>query len=180
MRKFAGVLVAAALVLPVGVIASQADAVSGTSCKTTSGTATFKPALPKLGSSAKVVSSVAVTNGKVGSCVGGGVQSGAVKLTSKFSKPGNCSTLATAGSTNPTKGTETITWNTKQTSTVTLSLTGVKGHPTQAKIAGTVTAGLFKGSKETGTVGYVIPKGACTAKPLSVVTFKQVTALIIK
>ena len=32
--------------------------------------------------------------------------------------------------------------------------------------------GLFKGSKQTGTLAFTLPAGACTAKPLSTVTFK--------
>ena len=44
----------------------------------------------------------------------------------------------------------------------------------------TVTAGLFKGSKQSGTVEYILPKGACTNKGMSVVTFKAVTAQVIK
>ena len=180
MRKISRALFAAALMLPVGVIAVPADAAGGTSCRTTNGTATFKPALPKLGSATKVLSSVTVVDGKLAECVGGGVTGGSVKLTSKFSKPGNCETLATSGNTNPTRGIETITWNTNQTSTVGLTLTGVKGTPTQAKIAGTVTAGLFKGLKETGTVLYVVPKRGCTSNPLSKVTVKQVTAQIFR
>lgn len=175
MRKAVGILCVAALVLPVGVLTTQADAAAGTSCKTISGSATFKPALPKLGSSTKVVSTITAV-GTFGGCVGGGVTSGAVKLTLKFSKPGNCATLATAGSANPAKGTEMITWNTKQTSTITLTLTGVKGQPKQARIAGAVTAGLFKGSKESGSVMYVVPKAACTSMSLSNVTVKQLTA----
>jgi len=174
MRK-AGSLCAAALMLPVGVLAVPANAAAGTSCQTISGSATFKPALPKLGSSTKVVSTI-TAGGTFGGCVGGGVTSGTVKLTAKFSKPGNCATLATSGSANPAKGTETIIWNTKQTSTVNITLTGVKGQPKEARIAGTVTAGLFKGSKESGTVMYVVPKSACTSTSLSNVTVKQLTA----
>ena len=180
MRKIPVVVLAAALVVPFGAIASRAGAAGGTTCQTIKGSATFKPALPKLGVSTKVLSSVSVANGTFGDCVGGGVTAGTVKLASKFSKPGNCATLATGGSANPTKGTETITWNTKQTSTVALTLTGVNGQPTQAKVTGTVAAGLFKGAKQSGTVAYVIPKGGCTAKALSIVAVRQVTLQIIR
>ena len=80
----------------------------------------------------------------------------------------------------PTKGTETIIWNTGKKSTIAVTLTGVNGQPTQAKVSGTVTAGLFKGAKQSGTVMYVVPKGGCTAKALSNVTVKQVTLQIIR
>ncbi len=180
MRSRAGLLFAALLVFAPGVIAGPADATGGTTCQAIKGNATFKPALPKLGASNKVLSSVSVANGTITGCTGGGVTSGSVRLNSKFSKPGNCATLATAGSTNPTKGTETIAWNIGKSSTIAVTLTGVNGQPTQAKVTGTVTAGLFKGSKQSGTVGYMVPKGGCTAKALSTVTVKAITLQIIR
>lgn len=180
MRNRAAMLMTAMLLFPLSVIAVPAGAAGGTTCQAIKGNATFKPALPKLGVSNKVVSNVSVTNGKLSGCVGGGVTSGSVRLSSKFSKAGNCATLATAGSTNPTKGTETITWNNSQTSTIAVTLTGVNGQPTQAKVMGTVTAGLFKGSKQSGTVAYVVPKGGCTTKALSTVTIKAITLQIIR
>lgn len=181
MRRAAAILFALAVMHPLGVIdSSPAGAAGGTTCQAASGSATFKPALPKLGSKVKVAATVKVTGGKLSGCVGGGVTSGVVKLTSKFAKSLNCETLAKQGSTNPTKGTEVITWNNKKTSTISVTLTGVKTSPKQARIAGTVTAGLFKGSKQSGTVEYIPPKGGCTSKGLSVATFKHVTPQVIK
>jgi hypothetical protein len=181
MRKVAGVLFAAAMVLPIGLVASPAGAVGGTSCKTASGSATFTPALPKLGSKVLVISTVKATGAKIGACTGGGVKSATASITAKFSKPGNCTTLATSKTPSPTKGTGTWVWNTKKTSTIALTLTGGTGATaTHAKLAGTVTAGLFKGSKLSGSVIYTIPAGACQKVALTKVTFKQLTAIVIK
>ena len=180
MRKVAGLLFVVAIVVPVGVVASPADAVAGTSCKTVSGAATFSPALPKLSNTKLVLATVTAKGAKVGGCAGGGVKSASASLTAKFSKPGNCATLATSGSTNPTKGKGTWTWNTNQTSTISLTLTGVKGVPKDSKLTGTVTSGLFKGLKLSGTVAYTIPAGGCAKTALSKVTFKQLSPLVIK
>jgi hypothetical protein len=181
MRKVAGVLLTAAMVLPVGLMAAPAGAVGGTSCKTAVGSATFTPALPKLSSKTTVLSTIKSTGAKIGGCVGGSVTSATATITAKFSKPGNCTTLATAKTASPTKGTGTWTWNNKKTSTIALTLTGGTGATaTHAKLAGTVTAGLFKGSKLSGSVIYAIPSGACKTTALSKVTFKQLTPLVIK
>ena len=177
-RKVAGFLVAAAMALPIGLIASPAGAAGATTCKTASGTATFSPALPKLGSAAKVKPTVTITGAKLGGCTGG-AKSGTFKASLKFSAASNCTSLL-AGATTGTKGTETVTWNTLKISTVALTLVGVNGHPTQTKAAGGVTAGLFKGSKQSGTLNYTLPTGACTSAGLSKVTFKQLTPIVIK
>jgi len=169
--------VAAAMVLPIGFVASPAGAAAGTTCKTTSGTATFSPALPKLGNKTLVNSTISVKNGKLGSC-NNGVTGATVSLTAKISNA-NCATLASPPKvTKPTTGTEKIVWapKAKGTSTIPLTLGTVKGKPTEATLSGTVSAGLFKGTKISGTVVYTIPKGACTATALSTVTFKQLTS----
>ena len=159
-RRVAGFLVAAAMVVPLGLIASPAGAAGTTTCKTASGTATFSPALPKIGSKTKVKPTVTIKGAKVSGCTGG-VKTGTFNASLKFSVASNCDTLL-AGAPTGTKGTETITWNTKKTSTVALSLVGVKGHVTQTKASGPVSAGLFKGSKQSGSLNYTLPTGACT------------------
>jgi hypothetical protein len=55
------------------------------------------------------------------------------------------------------KGTATVVWNTKETSTLSLSIANgpkVKGKEPSAiiSIPGTVTAGKYKGSKVSGTL----------------------------
>ena len=56
MRKFAGVCLAAAMLLPVGLIAASPSgaAAAKPTCKTATGTATFSPALPKIKATTKV------------------------------------------------------------------------------------------------------------------------------
>ena len=169
--KFAGVLLASAMLLSVGLVASPAGAVAGTVCKTASGTATFSPALPAVSSTVKNKPTVTIKNGKIGGCVGGGITGGTLTATLKFGLASNCKSLLAGGATN-TKGTEKITWNTKATSTVTLSLVGVAKKPTNINATGPVTLGLFKGEKQAGTLAFTLPTGACTSKPLSTVTFK--------
>lgn len=167
-------LLAAATMLPIGLIASPAGAAVKTSCKSASGSATFTPALPKLNSTSKVKPTIKIVGGKLAGCTGGGVTGGTLGATIKFANAANCSSLL-AGAPTGAKGTETITWSNKQTSTVTLTLTAVKGQPTQTKTTGVVTAGLFKGAKQTGTLNYTPVGGGCTTANLSKVTFKQVT-----
>ena len=167
-------LLAATTMLPIGLIASPAGAAVKTSCKSATGSATFTPALPKIGSTAKVKPTIKIVGAKLAGCTGGGVTGGTLSSVVKFATAANCSSLL-AGSPTGTKGTETITWSNKKTSTITLTLTAVKGKPTQTKATGVVTAGLFKGAKQAGTLNYTPVGGGCTSANLSKVTFKQVT-----
>jgi len=173
-------LLSALVALPVVLVGSAAGAAGGTSCATASGAGTFSPALPKVGSASKVTPTLSVTGGKLGGCSGGGVTSGSLAATIKFTIPSNCSSLL-AGAATGAKGTETITWNTQQKTTVApLVLNGVTGKPTQTTAFGPVTAGLFSGLSQTGTLVYTLPTGACTSGGLSKVTFKQVTGQAFK
>jgi len=180
MRKSFVVLLGVASLLPMVVMTSPAGAATGTTCKTASGTATFSPALPKLGNKTLVTSTITVKNAKLGGC-SNGVTSGTLSLTAKIISA-NCTTLASPpANAKPTVGTEKITWapTAKGTSTVALTLGTVKGKPTETTTNGTVSAGTFKGTKSSGTVVYTLPKGACTANALTTVTFKQLTSLNI-
>ena len=77
-------------------------------------------------------------------------------------------------------GTETLTWNTKKTTTVkTLKLVGVTGKVTQTNATGAVTAGLFVGSKQSGTLNYVPLAKGCISAPLSKVSFTAETPIKI-
>jgi hypothetical protein len=176
MRKVAGLLFASALMLPVGLIATHAGAAAATpTCKTLAGTATFTPAVPKVGSATKVKTTVGIKAAKLGGCAGGGVTGGTVNATLKFGIAANCSSLLAGASTNTT-GTVSIAWNTKATSTVgKATLVGVTGHPTQSTVSGAITAGLFKGKKVSVVTNYVIPKGGCTTADLAKVTFTILT-----
>ena len=180
IRTITGLVAVAAMALPIGLIATPAGAATaGTTCKTASGTATFAPALPKAGSSATVKPTITIKNAKLGGCKGGGVTGGTFSATLKFTVASNCATLI-AGDPTGTKGTETITWNTKQTSTVALTLAGVKGHVTETAATGGVSKGLFAKAKQSGTLNYTLPAGACGSAGLSKVTFKQLTPIVIK
>ncbi len=180
MSKVAGILFAAAMVLPIGLVASPAGAGGGTVCKTAGGTATFSPALPILTSKATVKDKLTAI-GTLGQCSGGGVTTAHTLFVTPVGKTGsNCTTLITYNpKAAPTTGTETITWNTGKTSTVALELHQVKGHSTETSVTGTVTAGLFKGLGQTGTLIYTAEKNGCTKIPLASVTYKQVTTAAI-
>ena len=177
MRKFAGVCLAAAMLLPMGLIAAApaGAAAPKTTCSKASGTATFKPPLPALTSTA-VVKPVITVTGTLTGCKGGGVTSAKIKAVLKQAIAGNCTTLL-KGATANISGSETLTWNTKATSTVkTLKLAGVKGNATQTNATGAVTAGLFLKAKQTGTLAFTPLNKGCTGAPLAKVSFKQVTA----
>jgi hypothetical protein len=175
MRKFAGVLVAAALLAPVALMAAPAGAVAGASCKTLSGSATLKPGLSN--TAAKNKPTITIKNAKLGGCTGG-VTSGLLSATLKFGTANNCIGLAQGKSSN-ISGTAKVVWNNNSTSSLSLKAVGVNGKPTELTIPGTVTAGKFKGSKSSGTVSFSIPKGQCSTKPLTTPTFKQVTKIVI-
>lgn len=181
MRKVAGLLFASALMLPVGLVASHAGAAAATpTCKTLAGTATFTPAVPKIGSTSKVKTTVGIKAAKLGGCAGGGVTGGTVNATLKFGIAGNCASLL-KGETTKTAGVVTIIWNTKASSTVAkATLVGVTGHPTQSTVSGPISAGLFKGKKVSVVTNYVIPKGGCTTADLAKVTFTALKPLTVK
>jgi hypothetical protein len=185
MRKFAGLLLAAALVLPAGIIAaSPAGAAGGVTCKTAAGTATFKPPLPVVSSKTLVKGTLSAA-GTVSKCTGSpGVTSGKTKFTSPKSTTGsNCTTLASPDpKSKGTVGTIVITWNNKKTSTAKVfTIKQVsKKDPTHATTKGKITAGLFVGKSISGTVLYKLPKGACTAKPLAKVTYTGSKPFVIK
>ncbi len=97
MRKYFGLLFAASMMLPVGVItAAPAAAASAPTCGKAAGSANFKPGLPPIGDSTKVKSKL-TSKGTVSGCKGvKGIKSGKTtfKQTSK-STGANCTTLAT-------------------------------------------------------------------------------------
>ena len=171
MRKVAGTLFAVALALPIGLAASPAGAAAGTTCKTSAGEATFSPPLPKIGSTT-LVKTVLTATGTLSGCVGGGVTGGQVRTVSAKSSGSNCSTQV--ANKTISKATETIVWNTKQTSTIAITLSPVKGKPSTNKaVSGTVTSGLFKGLHQTGLTVFTPATGSCTTTTLASVTYKN-------
>lgn len=179
MRKPVGVSIAVAIALATLLSGPAEGLAAKTGCKTMTGVARFAPPLPKLGNKKTVVSTVTVTGAKIGGCVGGGISAAAATLTAKFAKAGNCTTVGT-GVRNVAAGTLVLTWNTNKSSTVAATLSMVPQKPTTLKIGGTVSSGLFKGSKITETVIYAPSGGGCTKTALSKATFKQTTPLVIK
>ncbi|HEY3831547.1 MAG TPA: hypothetical protein VGO03_04590 [Acidimicrobiia bacterium] len=182
MRKtILTVLSAAALALPVFAFAGSpaSAAAAGTSCTTTTGKATFNPPLPKLGSTQTVKGTIKST-GTTKGCTGGGVKSGTITGTFKSSKAGNCQTLVSGGS-GASTGTINIKWNTGKTSSGPATIKQVSGHSTEATVAGTVTAGLFKGLHSSVTVTFATSTagGDCVHSNLKYVTFKNNTKLLV-
>jgi hypothetical protein len=178
MRKVLGLFLASALVLPLAVMVSPAgSAAAKPTCKTLSGTATFSPALSN--TAAKSKPTVTIKGAKLAGCTGGGVTGGTVGTVLKFGVASNCASLIKGDSTK-TSGTTTVVWNTKATSVAKVTLVGVPKKPTSQTVAGTISTGLFKGSKLSVVTIFTIPKGGCTTAPLSKVTFKQVSALTVK
>ena len=172
LRKVFGFTMAVALLAPIGVLAAgPAGAATGTSCKSVSGSVSVSPGL-----STVAKAQVITFNLPVKGCLGGGVTSGTVKGTDKVTKPGTCATLGAPGPAQKITG--TITWNTKATSTFSASTT-TKGL--SFTITGSVTAGLFKGTKVSEAGTYKLPTGAiCTvAHPLKTLTVTGTKPFVI-
>jgi hypothetical protein len=177
MRKFAGVCLAVAMLLPVGLIASApaGAAVKGATCTKLTGTATLKPGLSN--TTAKNKPAITIKNAKLTGCTGG-VTSGTLSASLKYTIAQNCIGQI-KGTSSGITGTAKIVWNDKSTSTLSLKLVGVTKKPTQTTIPGTVTAGAFKGSKSSGTINYTLGTGQCASKPFTSATFKNVTKIVI-
>jgi hypothetical protein len=181
MRVSARFLLAAAMVLPFGLVAMpSAGAAGGTSCAHTSGTATFNPVLPKSGDSTTVTPKVSGKKGAITSCSGGGVTSATLTTKAKFHTPTNCDILLSGNpSKKPPSGTITTKWNTGATSTASVKLLPVSGQTLEAHITGKVTSGLFVGLTVNQTISFAPKTGNCLTTDLSSVTFSEVTPLTI-
>jgi hypothetical protein len=154
MRKTFGVLFAAALMLPIGVIAAApaGSAAATPTCTAAKGTFKFTPPLPASGGVISNLSSA----GTVSGCTGGGVTSGKTSFvqTVKSTTKSSCATLAKPTG-KPTIGKFVVTWNNKKTSTATgFKVTQSKTTVTNASTTGKITAGLFKGKSITGAVTF--------------------------
>jgi hypothetical protein len=179
MRRSLGVLFAVASLLPmIAVGASPAGAATGTKCSAVSGLSTLKPGLPNTAATAKPT--ISVKGAKVGGCVGGGVTSGTLGATLKFGIAGNCVGLAKQLVFKIT-GPITIAWKPSGISTIkAATLTpGPKGKITQVKLSGTVSSGTFVGEKFSSLITFTLSGGQCGTKPLTSVSFKQVTPMTI-
>ena len=177
MRKFAGLLFAMSLLIPVAMWAAPpaGSAAATPVCKTFRGTLVYSPALPKLTSSSKVNATV-VTAGKIGGCVGGGVTSAITASKSKYL--GNCSTLVGAKPGSSTSGSETIIWSNGKSSTAATTLTTLNAISTKGahiKVHGKITKGQFPGLTFTITINATAPAGSCVSKGLSTINFVNIT-----
>ena len=182
MRHTLKFLMAAALVVPLGFVASQsAGAAGGTKCGKSAGTATFTPPLPKLGSGTTVKPKIKLSAAKTTRCLGGGVKSAKLTGTQKFHDATSCDILLGGGPPGPHPPTGKITakWNTGATSVVNVTLNAVDGEATQTHITGTVASGLFVGMHLDQTVQFVPKTGDCVSTDLAAVTFSEVTKLVI-
>ncbi len=184
--QLTAIIIAVAVMLPLGLVSSPAGAVGGTKCKTATGKATFSPPLPKVGSAKKVKSHPYII-GKVGGCVGGGITAGTLSAVLRFGTASNCSSLL-AGKSAHVTGTIKIPWYAgkvyKFTSLIKKAkLTGVKGKPTTQVVSGVIsTSDPFKGLSLKATTIFTIKAPQCRSKALSKVTFALVknTKLVIK
>ena len=181
MRKFSGVLLAATMLLPLGAISAPAGAAAAKpTCKTISGTGTVSPALPALKSTVLVKPTATIKGGKVAGCSGGGVTTATVGATLKWGLPANCASLVAAKTAN-IAGTVTLAWNTKASSTANVTVHALDPKATtHLTIAGSISTGLFKGSKLSLVVAFAPLNGGCTTAGLAKFSFKQVSALTIK
>jgi hypothetical protein len=180
MRKIVGIFFIVVMASPIGAItaAPAGAATAGTTCKSYSGTGSFAPTLPKLGSSAKV-KSVLTATGSIGSC-SGSVSGGTFKFVSAKSAGENCTTLGTAPAV-AIKGTQVITWSTGKTSTISIKLSEVPLTPvTTRSMTGTVTAGLFQGLHLKGKVMYAVLNGGCVSSGLSKISLQASGPIIIR
>ena len=119
---------------------------------------TFSPGLAPFGDTTKATQTVSATLDLTG-CVGLGVTSGAVTYSGKSSIPTNCATIADY------VGTEVITWNTGQTSS--LAFDSPLFPPTGV---GTVTSGLFSGSSYSVNFFDTGNPGSCATTALTSAT----------
>jgi hypothetical protein len=146
MKRFCLFTMAIALMAPIAVMsAGPAGAAAGTTCAKPSGTITISPGL-----TSKLTPQTITVVLPVKACVGGGVTGGTSKGTLKTA-PINISTFAGG---KPVALNDTITWNTKKTSTFTATAAtkiSSKGVIT-ATIKGKVTKGVFVGGVVTTTV----------------------------
>jgi hypothetical protein len=174
MKKLGVFTMAIALMAPLVFVSGTAGAATLVTCAKPSGSVTF---VPGLGATPKIQTTTFTL--PVTGCKGGGVTSGSSKGSAKGTTPSSCGTFATASKT-VTK--VTITWNTKKTSTATLttivSISGKTGIT--ATVSGRISAGLFVGKTLKTKVGITIPKNVCTdAAPLKKATLTGLAPVTI-
>ena len=180
MRKGWGLLVALALLVPVGMTAAAPAGAAGGGCTKISGFVGFSPGLPIIGSKATVTPTITLSN-VISGCTGSGVKSATSTVKAKSTVGLNCANAASVLA-KASIGKTIEVWNTKATSTVTGTLGPVKGHTDELKLTSKVTAGLFKGTTTIATLklAALLPAGACAKQPLAKLTFASTGKIITK
>ena len=182
MRKYLGVALMVAALLPLAVYMAQPSGAAGTgiSCSKLTGTAVWSPPAPKIGSTKKVKSTVKAT-GTVSGCTGTkGITSGKFTFLSKATTAGNCSTLLS--SKKASTATSSITWNNKKKS-ASSKLTLTPAGTATLKVSGKVSSGtVFTGKAVGATVVFTPLNGGCTKNDLSKasIALKKNTKFTIK
>jgi hypothetical protein len=177
MRKVAGVLFAAAMLLSIGLVA-PAGAAGGTSCSVPGGSIKVTPGLTTTMTKNKITFTLPFTK-----CTGGGVTSGTAVGVIPPGKPGTCASLAAAG---PMTINTTIKWNNKTTTTFSgKSNTTAKGAPhgfvATSTVTGKVSKGAFLGKNVSVKVAVKLGPGTCSkASPIKTLTVKGLTPFVIK
>jgi hypothetical protein len=175
MRKGFGLFVALALLGSLAVSAAAPAGAAGPlppKCKSFTGTETWKPALPKLGVSTKVNSTVTLS-AKLTGCSGvSGITSGTSKSTTKLTQQNCTTTVAAAGK--GAKSTGVVKWNNGKTTTSSNVLTlksKVGVSPATFQLVAKDTSGVGAGHTTTTTISVTLNKGACISASLSSATF---------
>ncbi len=182
MRKVAGILIAAAMLLPVGVIAAEpaGSVVIPLTCTKLTGTVTWLPGVP-LASKPAAASAITLKASLLGCTGTKGITSGVITLpTIPKGKPANCATLVTKPPT-LTRTLGYITWNNKAKSslgTLTLAPAGAATY----KATGKVIKGQFLNKTLTVTGTFTPVKPGCSTAPMTkaIVAIKQGTKAFVK
>lgn len=177
MRKVGGVLLAMAMVLPIGLItAGPAGAATGLTCTKLGGTVTWTPSVPKAPASAHSNITLKAT---LSGCTGTAkIVSGVIALpVIKTAPPRNCTTLATKPPTLTQTG-GSITWATTKTKSTLgkITLAPVPKALATYKATAKVTKGQFIGKTLTMTAAFT-PNG-CPIKSAKLALKKGTKAII--
>jgi hypothetical protein len=184
MRKAVGLLFAASLLVPIGLVATSSAggaAAKAPTCKTLKGTQTYSPGLPVITSSAKVTSKVTVKS-TIGGCTGGPVKgvTGATSLT-KSTYKGNCLTLISHKG--ATTGTAVLMWSNHKTSNITTSLVTTSkagASPVLATLTSKFVKGQFVGTTSVVHIKATPKSTACKTTPLTGYSFVNVGGFTTK
>ena len=171
-RRFAGVLLAVAMLAPIVLVAPLGGATSGETCTHISGAAVFTPPLPGLlPPHAKKVPFTLTSKGmKLYTCTGSGGTIGNASFTVKSPVKTTCQYLSNSLRYTAT-GTGKINWTKGKPSTLGLAFTFSRFALTP-RVTGRVTAGQFQGLPVSASLVLNMFTGNCGSTPLSKVTIQ--------